>query len=93
MKFIFSLFIILYFLSCQQQEQVDLIVTNAIVYTVNDSFDNAEAFYQHYISSYGGGTANDRNLQDLRQIMGKKLFRPSIRAEDECRITLIQRET
>ncbi len=44
MKIIFSLFIILYFLSCQQQEQVDLIVTNANVYTVNESFDNAEAF-------------------------------------------------
>ena len=44
MKFIFSLFTILFFLSCQQQEQVDLIVTNANVYTVNESFDNAEAF-------------------------------------------------
>jgi ubiquinone/menaquinone biosynthesis C-methylase UbiE len=58
-------------------------------FVVDHYFDNAEAFYQHYISSYGGGTANERNLQDLRQIMGKKLFQSSIRIEDECCITLI----
>ena len=44
MKIIFSLFIILFFLSCQQQEQVDLIVTNANIYTVDENFGIAEAF-------------------------------------------------
>jgi ubiquinone/menaquinone biosynthesis C-methylase UbiE len=62
-------------------------------FVVDHYFDNAEAFYQHYISSYGGGTANERNLQDLRQIMGKKLFQSSIRIEDECCITLINPNT
>jgi ubiquinone/menaquinone biosynthesis C-methylase UbiE len=62
-------------------------------FVVDHYFDNAEAFYQHYISSYGGGTANERNLQDLRQIIGKKLFQPSIIVEDECLITLIQKTT
>ncbi len=44
MKYILFLFTILSIQSCQQQVQVDLIVTNANVYTVNESFDNAEAF-------------------------------------------------
>ena len=66
-------------------------VTRQEKFVVDHYFDNAEAFFQHYISSYGGETANERNLQDLRQIIGKKLFQPPIRVEDECRITLIRK--
>lgn len=45
MKRIISLFLIISFISCQQEQQeVDSIVINANVYTVNDTFDNAEAF-------------------------------------------------
>ena len=38
------LFIALIVVSCSTKEQVDLIVTNANVYTVNESFDNVQAF-------------------------------------------------
>lgn len=42
-KFVYLASIILAFASCQQ-EQVDLIVTNANIYTVDDAFSKAEAF-------------------------------------------------
>ena len=42
-KIIYSLSLLLFFSSCKQQ-QVDLIVTNATIYTVNDAFSKAEAF-------------------------------------------------
>ena len=42
-KLIFTLAIIITFSSCQQ-EKVDLIVTNANIYTVNEDFSKAEAF-------------------------------------------------
>lgn len=42
-KFIYSLSIIALLTSCKQ-EQVDLIVTNANIYTVDSEFSNAEAF-------------------------------------------------
>ena len=42
-KIIYSLSLLLFFSSCKQQ-QVDLIVTNATIYTVNDDFSEAEAF-------------------------------------------------
>jgi len=32
------------FISCQQQEKVDVIVTNATIYTVNNRFEKAESF-------------------------------------------------
>ena len=38
------LFITLLFFNCETKTEVDLIVTNANIYTVNDQFDNAEAF-------------------------------------------------
>ena len=38
------LFISLLFFNCETKTEVDLIVTNANIYTVNDQFDNAEAF-------------------------------------------------
>jgi predicted amidohydrolase YtcJ len=42
-KFIYTLCIAIGFTSCQQ-EKVDLIVTNANIYTVDDTFSKAEAF-------------------------------------------------
>ena len=42
-KIIFSLSILLSLVSCKQQ-QVDLIVTNATIYTVDNNFSKAEAF-------------------------------------------------
>jgi predicted amidohydrolase YtcJ len=43
MKYLFSLFFLIITLSCTKQS-ADLIVTNAVVYTVNDDFTTAEAF-------------------------------------------------
>jgi predicted amidohydrolase YtcJ len=43
MKYLFSLFFLIITLSCTKQS-ADLIVTNAVVYTVNDDFITAEAF-------------------------------------------------
>ena len=42
-KIIFSLSILVLLASCKQQ-QVDLIVTNASIYTVDSNFSKAEAF-------------------------------------------------
>ena len=42
-KIIFSLSILLSLVSCKQQ-QVDLIITNATIYTVDNNFSKAEAF-------------------------------------------------
>ena len=42
-KIIFSLCILVSLASCKQQ-QVDLIITNARIYTVDNSFSKAEAF-------------------------------------------------
>ena len=42
-KFIYTFSFILLFASCKQ-EQLDLIVTNANIYTVDKAFSNAEAF-------------------------------------------------
>ncbi|MBT8272605.1 MAG: amidohydrolase [Bacteroidia bacterium] len=44
MKKLFILFLLLLSLACANKEQADLIVTNANIYTVNNAFDNAEAF-------------------------------------------------
>ncbi|OUR90340.1 amidohydrolase [Flavobacteriales bacterium 34_180_T64] len=43
MKYILLIFTLLIVLSCEQKEQVDAIVINANVYTVNESFDTAES--------------------------------------------------
>ena len=42
-KLLFIISIVI-FISCSQKQQVDLLVTNANIYTVNKSFDQAEAF-------------------------------------------------
>ena len=44
MKKLILLVLIVFNLSCAQKQQVDFIVTNAKVYTVNEAFDTAEAF-------------------------------------------------
>lgn len=44
----FLLFIsVLFLTSCSEKQVADLLVINANIYTVNDSFDNAEAFAVH----------------------------------------------
>jgi len=47
MKFLlfgFAIFMALLTTSCMKKKQVDLIITNGNIYTVNDSFEKAEAF-------------------------------------------------
>jgi len=45
MKYLFSLLFTVLLVSCtSSQEPVDLLITNAVIYTVNDSFEIAEAF-------------------------------------------------
>ena len=44
MKNIFSLISVFFLIACSTKEKSDLIVTNGIVYTVNDNFAKAEAF-------------------------------------------------
>ena len=43
-KYLLLLAVISIFVSCQQQEEVDLIVINANIYTVNKGFEKAESF-------------------------------------------------
>ena len=66
------------------------VVSRQEEFVVNHYFDNAEAFLQHYILSYGGGTADERSRHELGQIIGDKLFKSPIVVEDECRILLMQ---
>ena len=44
MKKLYYLFVVFIITSCTKKEQVDLIVTNAKAYTVNDNFETVEAF-------------------------------------------------
>lgn len=44
MKKIILLLLLIACISCQKKEIVDILVVNANVYTVNDTFENAEAF-------------------------------------------------
>ena len=41
---IFALISLVFFASCSNSKQVDLIVHHALVYTVDDQFSTAEAF-------------------------------------------------
>lgn len=59
-------------------------------FVVNHYFENAETFFNHYISSYGGGATDKRIHDELRQIIGGKIFESPIRVEDQCNIILIQ---
>lgn len=43
-KLLFSLSVLSLFISCDNKQEADLIVTNANVYTVNDAFAKAESF-------------------------------------------------
>ena len=43
-RFSFLILIVISFISCTQQEQVDLIITNANIYTVDNAFSKTEAF-------------------------------------------------
>lgn len=44
MKKLIILLLVLITISCYTKQQADLIVTNAIIYTVNDNFETAQAF-------------------------------------------------
>ncbi|HMC00532.1 MAG TPA: amidohydrolase [Flavobacteriaceae bacterium] len=44
MKYLGSLLLIVFLVSCQKKQKVDTIVINANVYTVNDNFDKVESF-------------------------------------------------
>src|SRR5690606_2844290 len=51
--------LILFLFSCSQKQQVDLLVTNANIYTVNENFDQAEAFVVKDGKIVETGKAND----------------------------------
>jgi len=59
------------------------------VFVVLHYFDTEDTFLNHYITSYGNGTAQDKDRQNLLQIIGDKRFNAPICVEDECVIMLI----
>lgn len=65
-------------------------VSRKEIFVVNHYFDNEETFLNHYISSYGGGITDERSQDELRKIIGEKLFESPIIVEDQCSIILIQ---
>lgn len=60
-KLLFSLTIVALFISCDQKEGVDLIVTNATIHTVDDSFTTAQAFAVRDGKFIAVGTSADIN--------------------------------
>ena len=58
-KFILLSIGILTLCSCSQKEQVDLIITNANIYTVDDSFSKTEAFAVKDGKFMATGTSQD----------------------------------
>jgi len=65
-------------------------VSRQDIFVVNHYFDNEEIFFNHYISSYGGGIKDERSHNKLQQIIGEKIFETPIIVEDQCSIILIQ---
>jgi predicted amidohydrolase YtcJ len=60
MRYLFScLLLVFVFISCKNSNEVDLVVHNAVVYTVNDSFAIAEAFAVADGKIVAIGTNND----------------------------------
>lgn len=59
------------------------------VFVAHHFFDTEEVFLDHYITSYGGGSALDKDRQELLRIIGKKRLNTPICVEDEFTITLI----
>jgi ubiquinone/menaquinone biosynthesis C-methylase UbiE len=58
-------------------------------FVVPHAFETEEDFLTHYITSYGDGTASEKDRRDLRRIVGNKIFNTPISVEDECTIILI----
>lgn len=59
------------------------------VFVARHFFDTEEIFLDHYITSYGGALALDKDRQGLLRVIGKKRLNTPICVEDEFRITLI----
>ena len=64
-------------------------VSRKETFVVNHSFENAESFFQHYVTSYGDGTSNKRSRHELQQVIGKKISNTPITVEDQCQMILI----
>jgi predicted amidohydrolase YtcJ len=77
MKYLFLLFFLMSTLSCTKQS-ADLIVTNAIVYTVNDEFATAEAFAVKDGKFIAVGTTDEitskYNSKNVIDAKGKAVF-------------------
>jgi predicted amidohydrolase YtcJ len=77
MKYLFSLLFLISMLSCTKQS-ADLIVTNAIVYTVNDEFATAEAFVVKDGKFIAVGTTNEitstYTSENVIDAAGKAIF-------------------
>lgn len=65
-------------------------VSRQETFVVNHYFKNVETFFDHYISSYGGGTTDKRSRHELQQIIGDKIVQSPIRVEDQCNIILLK---
>jgi len=59
------------------------------VFVAQHFFDTENIFLDHYITSYGGGSALDKDRQGLLRVIGKKRLNTPICVEDEFTITLI----
>ena len=59
------------------------------VFVAHHFFDTEELFLDHYISSYAGGPALDKDRQELLRIIGEKRLNTPICVEDEFTLTLI----
>ena len=60
------------------------------IFVVNHYFDDEKLFFDHYSSSYGNGIIDDISANELRQIIGGKIFDSPIIVEDQCKIMLIK---
>jgi SAM-dependent methyltransferase len=64
-------------------------VTRQEIFVVNHYFDSEKLFLDHYCSSYGNGIIDETSSNELRQIIGGKIFESPIIVEDQCKIMLI----
>lgn len=70
-------------------KQYEGAVARQETFVVPHCFETEECFLTHYITSYGDGTASEKDRQDLRRVVGDKIFNTPISVEDECTIILI----
>ena len=64
-------------------------VSRQEIFVVNHYFDDEKLFFDHYSSSYGNGTIDEISSNELRQIIGDKIFDSPIIVEDHCKIMRI----